>query len=249
MSDQEFSDSPLKLPDDPPSPPDYSKLDYDAIQEEEMDDTDDDMDYDRTVEKKTSEYDEDDEDDVSLPEDINIDEIPGDEEDVSQEAVSGEDELKKNLGIMDDTGDEKEQDDEDDDEDDEDDDESFRKLEKDIDNDIILKHHPEIIQNNYQEILALCKIVRNDKGIIVDELHKTFPFITKYEYARIIGMRAKQLNNGADPFVKVERGIIDGYTIAKKEMEEKKIPFIIARPLPNGGREYWKLQDLEVIHF
>ena len=160
MSDQEFSDSPLKLPDDPPSPPDYSKLDYNAIQEEEMDDSDDDMDYDRTVEKKTS---EDDEDDVNLPEDINIDEIPEDEEDVSQEAVLGEDELKKNLGMMDDTGDEKDQDDEDDDEDDEDDDESFRKLEKDIDNDIILKHHPEIIQNNYQEILALCKIVRNDK--------------------------------------------------------------------------------------
>ena len=248
MSDQEFSDSPLKLPDDPPSPPDYSKLDYDAIQEEELDDTDDDMDYDRTVEKKTSDDDDDDDDD-DLPEDINIDEIPEDEEDVSQEAVSGEDELKKNLGIMDDTGDEKEQDEDDDDDDDDEDDETFRKLEKDIDNDIILKHHPEIIQNNYQEILALCKIVRNDKGIIVDELHKTFPFITKYEYARIIGMRAKQLNNGADPFVKVERGIIDGYTIAKKEMEEKKIPFIIARPLPNGGREYWKLQDLEVIHF
>ena len=62
-------------------------------------------------------------------------------------------------------------------------------------------------------------------------------------------MRAKQLNNGADPFVKVDRGMIDGYTIALKEMEEKKIPFIIARPLPNGGREYWKLQDLELIHF
>ena len=60
------------------------------------------------------------------------------------------------------------------------------------------------------------------KVVIVDELHKTYPFITKYEYARVIGMRAKQLNNGADPFVKVDRGMIDGYTIALKEMEEKK---------------------------
>ena len=191
------------------------------------DDEEDDMDYERPSE-------DDDEDDIEIK-----------EEDEEKETNDGENSLE-NLGIVDD---EEDIDDDDEDEDDEDIDESLKKLEKDIDNDIILKHHPEIIQNNYDEILALCKIVRNDKGIIVDELHKTYPFITKYEYARIIGMRAKQLNNGADPFVKVDRGMIDGYTIALKEMEEKKIPFIIARPLPNGGREYWKLQDLELIHF
>jgi DNA-directed RNA polymerase subunit K/omega len=103
--------------------------------------------------------------------------------------------------------------------------------------------------NNYNEILALCNIVRNDKGIIVDELHRTYPFITKYEYARIVGIRSKQLNNGADPFIKLARGVIDGFTIAKLEMDAKKVPFIIARPLPNGSREYWKVQDLEMIHF
>ena len=32
-----------------------------------------------------------------------------------------------------------------------------------------------------------------------------------------------------------------------KELEEKKIPFIIKRPLPNGGCEYWKLADLEIL--
>ena len=183
------------------------------------------MDYERPSE-------DDDEDDIEIK-----------EEDEEKETNDGENSLE-NLGIVDD----EEDIDDDEDEDEEDDDESLKKLEKDIDNDIILKHHPEIIQNNYMKYL-LFKIVRNDKGIIVDELHKTYPFITKYEYARIIGMRAKQLNNGADPFVKVDRGMIDGYTIALKEMEEKKIPFIIARPLPNGGREYWKLQDLELIHF
>jgi DNA-directed RNA polymerase subunit K/omega len=137
-----------------------------------------------------------------------------------------------------------------DDEDDESDDEdSLKKLERDIDNDKLIESHPEIIQNNYNEILALCNIVRNDKGIIVDDLHRTYPFISKYEYARIVGIRAKQLNNGADPFIKVARGVIDGFTIAKLEMDAKKVPFIIARPLPNGSREYWKVQDLEMIHF
>lgn len=132
---------------------------------------------------------------------------------------------------------------------DSDDEDNLRKLERDIDNDKLIESHPEIIQNNYNEILALCNIVRNDKGIIVDDLHRTYPFISKYEYARIVGIRAKQLNNGADPFIKVARGVIDGFTIAKLEMDAKKVPFIIARPLPNGSREYWKVQDLEMIHF
>ena len=26
-----------------------------------------------------------------------------------------------------------------------------------------------------------------------------------------------------------------------------KIPFIVMRPLPNGKKEYWKLQDLAII--
>ncbi len=132
---------------------------------------------------------------------------------------------------------------------DSDDEDNLRKLERDIDNDKLIESHPEIIQNNYNEILALCNIVRNDKGIIVDDLHRTYPFISKYEYARIVGIRAKQINNGADPFIKVARGVIDGFTIAKLEMNAKKVPFIIARPLPNGSREYWKVQDLEMIHF
>jgi len=138
---------------------------------------------------------------------------------------------------------EEEEDDESDDED------SLKKLERDIDHDKLIESHPEIIQNNYNEILALCNIVRNDKGLIVDDLHRTYPFISKYEYARIVGIRSKQLNNGADPFIKVARGVIDGFTIAKLEMDAKKVPFIIARPLPNGSREYWKVQDLEMIHF
>jgi DNA-directed RNA polymerase I, II, and III subunit RPABC2 len=219
MSNPEFDDDELKLDDDPITP------NFEAVQGDKVselnDDSDDDMDYERTSG---------DDDEIEIKE-------PEVTDDDNENTI-------ENLGIVED-----DEDIEDDDEDDEDLDESLKKLEKDIDNDIILKHHPEIIQNNYDEILALCKIIRNDKGVIVDELHKTYPFITKYEYARVVGMRAKQLNNGADPFVKVDRGMIDGYTIALKEMEEKKIPFIIARPLPNGGREYWKLQDLELIHF
>jgi DNA-directed RNA polymerase I, II, and III subunit RPABC2 len=90
--------------------------------------------------------------------------------------------------------------------------------------------------------------VRDDRGIIVDELHKTLPLLTKYERTRVLGQRAKQINDGAMPFVKVPEGVIDGYLIALKELEEKKIPFIIRRPLPNRGSEYWHLEDLQIIN-
>jgi len=73
------------------------------------------------------------------------------------------------------------------------------------------------------------------------------PFITKYEKTRILGERASQLNSGAKALVEVDDDIIDGYIIALKEFDEKKIPFIIKRPLPNGAVEYWKFEDLEVI--
>lgn len=188
-------------------------------------------------------------DDDDIDDDIDL----GDEDNVNNSLKDVETEEKSisvNNSIINNIISDDDDDDNDDDESDyDDDDEDLKKLERDIDNDKLLEHHPEIVQNNYQEILALCKVVRNDKGIIVDDLHRTYPFITKYEYARVIGIRAKQLNNGADPFVEVEPNIIDGYTIALKEMEQKKIPFIISRPLPNGGKEYWKLQDLEIIHF
>jgi DNA-directed RNA polymerase I, II, and III subunit RPABC2 len=71
--------------------------------------------------------------------------------------------------------------------------------------------------------------------------------LTKYEKTRILGERAKQINGGAKPFIEVKPEIIDGYLIALAELEQKKIPFIIRRPLNNGGSEYWKLNDLEII--
>tara|TARA_A100001015_G_C14961903_1_gene701289 strand:+ start:1373 stop:1486 length:114 start_codon:yes stop_codon:yes gene_type:complete len=35
--------------------------------------------------------------------------------------------------------------------------------------------------------------------------------------------------------------------IAIKELQERKLPFIIRRPIPNGGFEYWPLNELEVV--
>jgi DNA-directed RNA polymerases I, II, and III subunit RPABC2 len=137
---------------------------------------------------------------------------------------------------------------EEDDDDDSDDDENYlQKFDADIKQKIISEFHPELQAHNYDEIEILSRIVRDDNGNIIDPLHKTLPFITKYEKARIIGERAKQIDSGAQPMVEIEPNMIDGYLIALKEYEAKAIPFIIQRPLPSGASEYWKFSDLEIL--
>lgn len=127
-------------------------------------------------------------------------------------------------------------------------DKKLKKFDSEVRDDYLAKFHPECMMQNYDEIYNLARVVRDDRGIIVDELHKTLPLLTKYERTRVLGQRAKQINDGAMPFVKVPEGVIDGYLIALKELEEKKIPFIIRRPLPNRGSEYWHLEDLQIIN-
>lgn len=138
----------------------------------------------------------------------------------------------------------------DDDEDDDEDGEQYlQKFDRSVNDNYILNFHPESVSQNYNEILSMTNVVRNNNGIIIDKLHRTIPYLTKYEKARILGQRAKQINSGAYPFVKVPENVIDGYIIAEMELKQKRIPFIIRRPLPNGGSEYWKVKDLEDISF
>lgn len=121
------------------------------------------------------------------------------------------------------------------------------KLSDNFRNNHVLKYHNECLYKNFNEIKELCNITRNKDGIIVDNLHKTIPILTKYEKTKILGMRVKQLNNGALPYISSSEKMIDNYLIAKLELDEKKLPFIIQRPLPNNNFEYWKLRDLDIL--
>ena len=132
--------------------------------------------------------------------------------------------------------------------DDSDNDENYlQKFDESLQQTIIADHHPEMKSHNYDEIINMSTVTRNASGAIIDPLHRSVPFITRYEKAKLIGERAAQLGAGASPFVEVDENIIDDYMIALKEFEEKKIPFIIKRPMPNGGCEYWRLEDLEIL--
>ena len=142
---------------------------------------------------------------------------------------------------------EQEQEEEEDD-DESDDEEKYNKIEQtNNQSEMLLDYHPEVKQLSYNEVKSLSKISRDDNNNIIDPLHTTIPILTKYEKARILGVRAKQLDNGADSFIPLPSNVIDSYTIAERELYEKRLPFIIRRPMPSGGSEYWPLKELEII--
>ena len=130
---------------------------------------------------------------------------------------------------------------------DEDDEEYFKKFDSELRKKHLTTFHPESFSNNYDEISKLTRVVRDEDNIIIDPLHKTAPFLTKYEYTKILGVRAKQIDSGATPFIKVPENMIDSYLIAKLELAEKRVPFIIRRPIANGSSEYWNVKDLEIL--
>ena len=132
--------------------------------------------------------------------------------------------------------------------DDEEDDDYLQKFDDELRTNFINKHHPEVSVHNYEEVKKLAIVVRDGNGTIIDQLHRTIPIMTKYESTRILGQRAKQIENGAQPLIPMSDNIIDSYIIAENELKEKKIPFIIRRPIPNGGSEYWYAYDLELLH-
>jgi DNA-directed RNA polymerase I, II, and III subunit RPABC2 len=77
-----------------------------------------------------------------------------------------------------------------------------------------------------------------------DQNHCTYPFLTNYERTKCISFRASQVANGAKPYVFIPPGVTDSYEIAKMELEQRRLPYILKRPLSDGSSEYWKLADL-----
>jgi DNA-directed RNA polymerase I, II, and III subunit RPABC2 len=79
----------------------------------------------------------------------------------------------------------------------------------------------------------------------------TREFYTKYEYTALLATRAQQLAEGAKPLVSLD-GLKPSdpmfiWSVAKREIEQRKLPFLLRRQLPNGTSEYWSTQELEMM--
>lgn len=70
--------------------------------------------------------------------------------------------------------------------------------------------------------------------------------MTKYEYCRIVGVRAAQIEKGAPPLIEVPKHITNYDDIAKLELVHKLCPFIVRRPLPNNLLEEWEIEELDI---
>lgn len=102
-----------------------------------------------------------------------------------------------------------------------------------------------------KEMLELdkeCKIIEEREIIEIDPIHEPQeieitgkgkiqmgpPTLTRFEKARIMGARALQLSLGAPPFIEIPENAKTSLDIAMEELEQRVIPIVIRRSLPNG---------------
>ena len=101
---------------------------------------------------------------------------------------------------------------------------------------ILLNHHPEIWVDYVETIKK--KLVRDPSKAV------SYPFLNQFEKTKVLSFRASQLAQGNKPYIAVPDIVSDVYTIAKMELKERKLPYLIKRPLPDGDYEYWRINDL-----
>jgi DNA-directed RNA polymerase subunit K/omega len=112
----------------------------------------------------------------------------------------------------------------------------------------LYQQHPECNLDYIEQVLPKIPLqFIPPGGEKADSNHRTYPFLTNFERTKIIGLRANQLSKGSVPFISVPKHITDVKDIAKLELEQKRLPYIIKRPLPNGQFEYWRLADLLIL--
>jgi DNA-directed RNA polymerase I, II, and III subunit RPABC2 len=108
----------------------------------------------------------------------------------------------------------------------------------------LYQQHPECNLDYIEQVIPKVDVTSLPNG---DPNHRTYPFLTTFERTKIIGLRANQLSKGAAPFIIVPKHVTDVRDIARLELEQKRLPFIVKRPLPNGTFEYWRLADLMIL--
>ena len=106
----------------------------------------------------------------------------------------------------------------------------------------------ELTEKELSDLDKECQIIENREIIEVDPVHEPQeieisgngkiqigpPTLTRFEKARIMGARALQLSMGAPPFIEIPASAKMSLDIALEELEQRIIPIVIRRKLPNG---------------
>jgi DNA-directed RNA polymerase subunit K/omega len=122
---------------------------------------------------------------------------------------------------------------------------------KDLGNEL-LRFHPEARIDTIETVtldLQLTNVPPNFQNADgqADPKHRSIPFLTQFEKTKILGFRTNQLSQGARAFIAVPAHVTDLKEIARMELEARRLPFIIKRPMPDGTFEKWRLSDLLIL--
>lgn len=116
----------------------------------------------------------------------------------------------------------------------------------------LYKYHPESILDYADSIKPKVPLRASLPSVSdlkkhLDDNHRSQPFLSVFERTKILGFRANQLAQGARPYIPVPEHVSSVLEIAKLELEQRRLPFILKRPMPDGSFEYWRLSDLLLI--
>jgi len=116
----------------------------------------------------------------------------------------------------------------------------------------------DLTEKEIADIDKECEIIRNREVITKDLEHKPTeitskngqvvtgpPTLTRFERARIMGARALQLSLGAPVFIEIPKNATSSLEIAMEELEQRVIPIVIKRTLPNGDYQHISIDQFE----
>jgi DNA-directed RNA polymerase subunit K/omega len=70
--------------------------------------------------------------------------------------------------------------------------------------------------------------------------------MTKYEYTKILGMRAQQITMGAEPLIEISDDMKSAIEVAEEELRQRKTPYIVARKINSKKFDFWKVEDMVI---
>ena len=116
----------------------------------------------------------------------------------------------------------------------------------------------ELTEKEMEELDKLCEIIKNREIITQDTEHTPTeiitkngeimtgpPTLTRFEKARIMGARALQLSLGAPVFIEIPKNATTSLEIAMEELNQRLIPIVIRRTLPNSDYQNIPIDKFE----
>ena len=103
-----------------------------------------------------------------------------------------------------------------------------------------MENHPEVKP-----------VFRKDVNESPKDTRITREFYSKYEFVALLSIRTEQISQGARPLVGIE-GLKTSdprfvENVAKREIEQRKLPFLVRRQMPDKTAEFWSVQEMETM--